>query len=433
MKHIIAIYVRESTKMQADFGYNLETQEKSCLHYAKALGLKGEIKIYREKGYSAKTIDRPILNGLITDIENGQVKTLIIYKLDRLVRRLKGLNELVELFENSKIKLISVKESINTKSAIGKFFVNFTVMIAEWEQDTISERTNEGLSTAIEKGNYIFGGKVPFGYTRYTDVVNGNKILEIDKKASAVIKKIFELLIANKSMYEIMVIINSMEYMKSINKTYKIRGIEHVLRSKVYCGFRKFKGKEYQLNIPIIIDLETFEQVQKILKKRKHIHKYNYLFGDKIRCVCGNHTRLESSVNGENNAYLYYYCSSCNKRINEQKILDKVIDYLLYCERQQFENKKLYEIEKEINRLEELKNRIYHLFLKKEITDVVYVEELKRIEKQIQSFKNQNEEHLNYYYAYFHSLNMEEKRKLIILYIDYIVVDMEEKIIIRIV
>ena len=102
-KRKTVIYVRESSKWQANEGYNIHVQEMRCKDYIKAVcdDVKDieNVEVYREKGYSAKTIKRPVLDQLLNEIKNGKVKCVVVQKLDRLARRNLGMCELLTLFE----------------------------------------------------------------------------------------------------------------------------------------------------------------------------------------------------------------------------------------------------------------------------------------------------------------------------------------------
>ncbi len=108
----------------------------------------------------------------------------MIHNLDRLTRSMKDLLYLIELLEEFDVQLFSLREKIDTKTAIGRFFVSMIILIAQWEREAISERTKRAMDQAALEGNYIHGRK-PFGY----DVVN--KKLIVNKVHAAVVKKIF--------------------------------------------------------------------------------------------------------------------------------------------------------------------------------------------------------------------------------------------------
>ncbi|MFD1357664.1 recombinase family protein [Fictibacillus halophilus] len=114
----------------------------------KAAGVKEE-NIYKEKTSGMKK-ERPELKRMIDYAREAD--EIIVFKLDRISRSLKHLEELVEGFEKKGIEFISLQEKIDTTSAMGKFFFRMMGAIAELERDIISERTKEQLAAKKKHG-----------------------------------------------------------------------------------------------------------------------------------------------------------------------------------------------------------------------------------------------------------------------------------------
>lgn len=206
-----------------------------------------------------------------------------------------------------------------------------------------------------------------------------------------------------------------------------------MLRNKLYIGIATLKGKEYSLDIPKIVDIKKFERVQRIVSKRRLMCKYDYLFNGMVRCACGNHTSMESSIKIKNEKiYLYYYCDKCKKRINEMYLMNDVIDYLMRIAKDDYKNKDFKKYKKEVWRLEELKSSIYTLYIQQHISAETYVQEMKKIEKDLHELRKDNKKYIDNYLAYFNSLSLEEKKILIDRNIKNIVVDIERKEIVKI-
>ena len=111
-------------------------------------------KIYQEKMSSGK--ERPQLTKMMENFREGD--TLIIWKLDRLGRTLKELIQLVESLSAKQVNFVSIKDSIDTSTAQGRFYLNLFASLAEFERDTIRERTNAGLAAARARGR--LGGRI---------------------------------------------------------------------------------------------------------------------------------------------------------------------------------------------------------------------------------------------------------------------------------
>lgn len=129
-------YARVSTQ---DQNLDLQTDELTKL---------GCQKIYQEKVSSGK--ERPQLMKLIENLRERD--SVMVWKLDRLARSLKELINLVEIFKVKKVNFISIKDSIDTSTVQGRLLLNIFGSLAEFERDTIRERTKAGLSAAKARG-----------------------------------------------------------------------------------------------------------------------------------------------------------------------------------------------------------------------------------------------------------------------------------------
>lgn len=110
---------------------------------------EGVEEIFEEK-ISGKNDDRPELTRLLHYLRKGD--TLVIYKLDRLGRSTKKLLELAEELETRGIELVSIRDQIDTSTAIGKAMFKMLMVLAEMERDIIVERTKAGLDAARSRG-----------------------------------------------------------------------------------------------------------------------------------------------------------------------------------------------------------------------------------------------------------------------------------------
>mgnify|MGYP000296704939 FL=1 len=120
---MIAIYVRESTPRQYEKGFNFETQKEKSLQFLDLYDIDEEYKFYLEKGKSAWTTNRPVLKELMQDIVDGKITTLVIYKLDRLLRRHKGKEEILSLLEEYNVTLMSVSEKLTLPHHTANLFL----------------------------------------------------------------------------------------------------------------------------------------------------------------------------------------------------------------------------------------------------------------------------------------------------------------------
>lgn len=155
-------YIRVSSEEQAKSGLSLEHQENKVKAYATTYDLVIGT-VYRDEAKSAKNLERPGMQKILAGIEDGSIGQVVIAKLDRLTRSVGDLSRLLALFKQKDVVISSVSENLDTSSASGKMVVQMIGVIAEWERDTIAERTRAALSVKRSKGEKL-GGIVPYGY-----------------------------------------------------------------------------------------------------------------------------------------------------------------------------------------------------------------------------------------------------------------------------
>jgi site-specific DNA recombinase len=156
------VYARVSTDRQAESGVSLEDQVARCTARANAEGLD-VLDTIVDDGYSASSLDRPGVQRVLDAIRKRTVDAVVIAKLDRLTRSIRDAADLVALCQKQGVALISLAESLDTSSAMGRMMVNFLAMLAEFERDNTAERTRTALAHKRSRGEKL-GGKTPYGY-----------------------------------------------------------------------------------------------------------------------------------------------------------------------------------------------------------------------------------------------------------------------------
>lgn len=181
-------YVRVSTEEQAREGMSLENQRAKITGYCELNELE-LVEILEDPGKSGKDLNREGIQNLVEFIKGRRIDAVIVYKLDRLSRRVRDTLSLMDLVEKKSVAFHSITEKIDTKSAMGKFFLNIMASMNQWERDTISERTRDALQLKIV--NNERAGQVPYGWRLASD---GNTLLANQKEQEAIrlIKELHE-------------------------------------------------------------------------------------------------------------------------------------------------------------------------------------------------------------------------------------------------
>jgi DNA invertase Pin-like site-specific DNA recombinase len=163
-------YLRVSTDKQADKGVSLEAQLARVNAYAQLYELE-LVDVVIDAGVSAKTLDRPGLRRALEMLKARQAEALLVTNLDRLSRRVTHLGQLIDdYFTDGKWALLSVNESIDTRSAAGRLVLNVLASVSQWEREAIGERTRAAMRHKIAMGEFI-GGELPYGFQLALDGV----------------------------------------------------------------------------------------------------------------------------------------------------------------------------------------------------------------------------------------------------------------------
>ena len=184
-----AIYTRKSTDEGLEQSFNsLDAQREACEAYIASQKHEGWIcheNSYDDGGWSGGTIERPALRKLMSDIKAGIIKTIVVYKIDRLTRSLTDFAKLVEIFDEHGVTFVSVTQQFNTTTSMGRLTLNVLLSFAQYEREITGERIRDKFAASKAKGMFM-GGKVPIGY------LLGDRELLIDDKYAEVVNLIFE-------------------------------------------------------------------------------------------------------------------------------------------------------------------------------------------------------------------------------------------------
>ncbi len=185
-------YVRVSTDQQADEGVSLDAQRAKLRAHCVAMDLE-LVAVEADEGASAKTLERPGLQRALAMLTNGQADALLIPKLDRLTRRVIDLGQLIEnYFAGERWSLLSVADSIDTRTASGRLVLYLLMTVAQWERETIGERTKAAMDFLRLAGVTV--GRAALGLQYATEVdPSGRRIVEIVDEEAATVARITEL------------------------------------------------------------------------------------------------------------------------------------------------------------------------------------------------------------------------------------------------
>lgn len=134
----IAGYIRVSTMKQANEGISLTMQEELILKHAlmfEIIKAPNEIDFYIDDGYSAKSLERPKIKELITNVKNNKIDLIICYDLSRLSRDLFDCNTLLNLFKNHNTNIKCLYDHAEMTTASERFTTNIKILNNQYERE----------------------------------------------------------------------------------------------------------------------------------------------------------------------------------------------------------------------------------------------------------------------------------------------------------
>lgn len=184
---MIAIYTRQSIDKKDSI--SIETQVEMCQKEIKTQGM--EFKIYKDKGFSGKNTDRPAFQNLMADVKQGNIDTIVVYRLDRISRSVLDFANIIDILQKHNVSFISASEKFDTSTPVGKAMLYIVMVFAQLERETIAERVKDNYYQRGETGAWG-GGIAPFGYSNTKITIGGKKVATIQQNDDIeLIKQIF--------------------------------------------------------------------------------------------------------------------------------------------------------------------------------------------------------------------------------------------------
>ena len=181
-------YLRVSTEEQATHGLSIENQRAQIERYCRAHGLD-LVAVEVDAGLTGTNLNRPGIQSALARLSSGQAEALVILKMDRLCRSLRDWQFLVENFfgDSKPYSLHSLGDSVDTRTASGRLYLNIIISMAQGEAETVKERVSGIVRRSRELGRVL--GTVPYGF----DVDPTTKTLLVNPEEMRVARTILEL------------------------------------------------------------------------------------------------------------------------------------------------------------------------------------------------------------------------------------------------
>jgi site-specific DNA recombinase len=329
----VAVYVRWSTDDQ-ESGTTLEVQTESCQYFILSQGWSFNPElVYVDDGYSGGSMDRPAMARLRKAVDEGEVQAVVVYKLDRLSRRVVDCVKLVREEWNGRCNLFSTAERFDTESPVGKMIFNILISFAEFERDVIRERTQSGKKKRAQQGRNA-GHRYIYGYRR-----GEGGSYEFDGRdeasgtftgAASVARRIFTDYLSGQSTIQLASELSDDGIPSPMGSDrWRPSTVARILDNPAYAGTYRYGlstlrmgEKRHQLDepsfvvegvIPPLVNTEEFERVRRLREDRRTVNPRqlgsSYLLSGLARCgKCGQ------PINGKQGSDKRYY--SCLGRLN---------------------------------------------------------------------------------------------------------------------
>ncbi|OAO00169.1 hypothetical protein A8B75_18900 [Sphingomonadales bacterium EhC05] len=272
-----AIYTRKSTEdgLEQDFN-SLDAQREACAAYIlsqASVGWEAVSEFYDDGGWSGGNMQRPALAQLLDDVKMDKVDIIVVYKVDRLTRALADFAKIVEILDENEASFVSVTQSFNTTTSMGRLTLNVLLSFAQFEREVTGERIRDKVAASKKKGMWM-GGGVPYGYD-----VKERQLL-INEAEAVTVQYIFERYNELKSVPQLVdeLAAKDIRTRTRVFKSGRIAGgihfktgtLTHLLQNPIYVGKVRHKDKIYDgAHGPIVSD-QLFERVQSIFSENRY-------------------------------------------------------------------------------------------------------------------------------------------------------------------
>lgn len=267
-----AIYTRKSSEdgLEQDFN-SLHAQREACAAYVLSQASEGWTLIaedYDDGGLSGGTLERPALQRLLADVEAGKIDIIVVYKLDRLTRSLLDFAKLVEALDRAGTSFVSITQSFNTTTSMGRLTLNMLLSFAQFEREVTAERIRDKIAASKAKGMWM-GGIPPIGYrpqgrTLVPVAEHADLVREIYRRYQVCgnVRSVAEGLISDR----IIIPKRKTATGRSIGGARFSRGqLYSILRNPIYVGRIAHRDQIYEGLHSAIIDPQQWEAVQRQL------------------------------------------------------------------------------------------------------------------------------------------------------------------------
>lgn len=328
---IAVSYVRVSTKRQAEKGgtsegFSIPAQKAANQQKAESMGAF-VVKEFVDRGESAKTADRPALQEMLGYIKEHKVDYVIVHKLDRLARNRADDVEISKLLSSVDVQLVSTTESFDDRTPSGSLMHGIMSSVAEFYSNNLAHEVKKGMLQKVQSGGTP--SKAPLGYK---NVINRDELgreartVILDPERAPLVAKAFQLYAKGDKTVQQVADQLATEGLttaptpKIPSKAITQPTLNKVLTNPYYKGMMRYNGALYEGSHEKLVDAQTWERVQDILKSNlqgERTRQHPHFLKSTVWCgSCGGRLLVQVSKNKMGNHYHYFMCSNRHGRRN---------------------------------------------------------------------------------------------------------------------
>lgn len=331
-----AIYTRKSTEEGLEQAFNsLDAQREACAAYVMSQQHEGWTLVpdlYDDGGISGGTMDRPAMQRLLADVREGKVDVIVVYKVDRLTRRLVDFAKIVEVLDDAGASFVSVTQAFNTTNSMGRLTLNVLLSFAQFEREVTGERIRDKIAASKRKGMWM-GGPIPIGY----DVVD--RKLVINAEEAGMVRLIFSRYLVAVSLDALADDlakrgVRSKQRMTRTGRAFggtpfRPGGLRHILANRIYLGEVSHKGQIHPGEHNPIIDCQLWDEVQARLNTASKRPRTGYVSPLAGRIFDAGGQRLFSTHGKKHGKRYSYYVSSTRENDKDWRLPAGDIDAMV--------------------------------------------------------------------------------------------------------
>lgn len=314
---LAVIYARYSSHSQTE--QSIEGQLAAGHRYAESHGYT-VVKEYCDRAKTGRNDNRDAFQQMLADTDKHRFDVIITWKVDRIGRNREEIAFNKHRCKKNGIRIEYVAENL-PDSAESVILESVLEGMAEYYSLQLSANIRRGQLESARKFQYV-GGTRPFGYA----VDRDTKQFVLDEKTAPIVKQIFEKYAKGATEFEIIAWLNDQGLQTTKKKPFTKSSLATLLHNEKYIGIYAYKDIVREEGaIPAIVDKETFDKVQELMKinRRAPSHAWThqeYILADKLFCgKCGSPMVGESGYSKTGAKYCYYSCMGRRKK----KICDK--------------------------------------------------------------------------------------------------------------